>query len=1030
MSEATSRSPLSKPFWFVSLLIVPGLFLATANPAAAGVRAGGTQPAWHILNRWTQQQGLPQNNVNAILQTRDGYLWIGTKGGVARFDGVHFTIYDDRDQTQLRENEISSLVEGADSSLWIGTRGGGVSHLKDGKFTVYTTREGLVNDFVVALCRDRSGGIWIGTDSGLSRFQDGRFTSYSVVNGLSDNAIASLFADEEGNVWIGTNEGILNRFRGGKFTAFTLKDVERGNRIRTICSDREGYLWLAYRGGLHRFKDGNTTHYGVADGLASDQVSSLALDASGILWIGSPGGLNWCQNGKIFTFDDLARKSVVSVHGDREGSVWVGAQGLNCLRRGLFESYTVSEGLSYHYVTSVLEDREGTVWIGTGRGLNRLKNGEFTALTTAHGLPEALVGGLAEDREGNLWIGTDQGVFRSERATGKFVPVTDPSLPNLRPRSIYVDRQGAVWISANLDGLARYQDGKFTRFTTAHGLSHNVVRGICEDAEGNLWLGTRAGLSCFKDGKFTVYKDRDGLADNIVEMVYLDRDNALWVATHHGVSRFKDGRFVTYTSRDGLYSSFVYNFAEDDSGNLWMSCSKGIFRVAKKELVDFAEGKINSITSFVYGREHGLCTTTATGGFGRSSYRTRDGRLWFSMTDGLNVLNPANVSSNSEVLPVHVEQLVIDGRDAQVSDPASAITEAPPGRGDVVFRYTAINFLAPEKVRFKYQLIGHDPGWVDAEDRRIASYNNLSPGKYTFQVTAANSEGLWNGTVAMVPFYLKPNWYQTWSFRAATAAALLLLAMGAYELRVRQLQHRQRLLEYRVAERTAQLEAANKELEAFSYSVSHDLRAPLRSIDGFSKAVLDEHSGGLDPEGRANLERVRQASQRMEGLIDDMLTLSSLSRTEMNRTMVDLSAMARSIARDLHTTDPRRQVLFVIAPDLKIKADPSLMRIALENLLNNAWKYTSKHSDARIELGVNRQNGQDVYFVRDDGAGFDMAFASKLFGAFQRLHPAAQFNGTGIGLATVQRVIHRHGGRAWAEAAIEKGATFYFTLSD
>jgi light-regulated signal transduction histidine kinase (bacteriophytochrome) len=235
-------------------------------------------------------------------------------------------------------------------------------------------------------------------------------------------------------------------------------------------------------------------------------------------------------------------------------------------------------------------------------------------------------------------------------------------------------------------------------------------------------------------------------------------------------------------------------------------------------------------------------------------------------------------------------------------------------------------------------------------------------------------------------------------------------------------------LEHRVQQRTAELTASNNELEAFSYSVSHDLRAPLRSIDGFSQALLEDYSPKLDAAGQDHLRRVRAATQRMSVLIDDLLNLSRLSRSAMRREPLDLSALAAAVAQEVRQSDPARRVEFVIANDLAAEGDPQLLRVVMENLLGNAWKYTSGHPRARIEFGASHSNGRRTFFVRDDGAGFDPRYSARLFGAFQRLHAADEFPGTGVGLATVQRIIHRHGGRVWAEGAVEKGATFYFSL--
>ncbi|GAB4511917.1 MAG: hypothetical protein Tsb0026_15410 [Sulfuricaulis sp.] len=236
-------------------------------------------------------------------------------------------------------------------------------------------------------------------------------------------------------------------------------------------------------------------------------------------------------------------------------------------------------------------------------------------------------------------------------------------------------------------------------------------------------------------------------------------------------------------------------------------------------------------------------------------------------------------------------------------------------------------------------------------------------------------------------------------------------------------------LERRVLNRTEQLEMANKELEAFSYSVSHDLRAPLRAIDGFSRILLEDHAAALNTEGRDNLERVLKATQRMGSLIDDLLRLARVTRTEPSRSEVNLSVIAQEISKSLREQDPERRVRFELMPGLTTQGDPRLLRIALENLLGNAWKFTGKQPESQIELGIKHENGAPVYFVRDNGAGFDMTYANKLFSPFQRLHTADEFPGTGIGLATVQRIMRKHGGRIWAESAVGQGAAFYFTLT-
>jgi light-regulated signal transduction histidine kinase (bacteriophytochrome) len=310
----------------------------------------------------------------------------------------------------------------------------------------------------------------------------------------------------------------------------------------------------------------------------------------------------------------------------------------------------------------------------------------------------------------------------------------------------------------------------------------------------------------------------------------------------------------------------------------------------------------------------------------------------------------------------------------------------------------------------------------------MAFYSNLPPGNYQFRVQAATADGGWNAVPAAVSVVLRPRWTQSWLFRVAAMLAVVLLGAGLYTNHVRLLKRRQRQLEQAVGERTAELAAVNKELESFSYSVSHDLRAPLRSIEGFGRALLESHAGSLNAEGQQFLAHMRRASERMERLIDDMLRLARVARTDMTRQRVDLSALAADITATLARQQPQRQVELVVPPGLVADADPNLMRIALENLIGNAWKFTGKRPAARIELGQHASNDTPAFFVRDNGAGFDPAYAGKLFNAFQRLHAASEFEGNGVGLTTVRRIIQRHGGRVWAEAALDAGATFYFTV--
>jgi ligand-binding sensor domain-containing protein/signal transduction histidine kinase len=1009
-------------------------FLVPGARGAVLPAGGDAGPEWFVLNTWQQRHGLPENTIRTLMHTRDGYLWIATHGGVARFDGANFTVFDERSRDPLREIEVQAMVEGNDGSVWMGTHGAGLSRYKDGRFTHYTTKEGLGNDFVLSLCRDGQGGIWAATDGGVSRFADGRFRNYTTADGLLKNQVHGLYVDRDGSIWMATRNGGLSRYRDGKFHTETIAGVPDSVIVRGVLRDRAGALWVATYAGLHRVKDGQTTHYTTAEGLSSNRLYTIHEDGEGTLWVGTDRGLDRVRDGKIHAFAPFAGRAFTAIGSSQEGCVWAGSGWLACLLPSQFTNYSTDNGLPHNYVTTFTQDSQGDVWVATIVGLARVRDGQVAAVTSAHGLPAAaFTAAVAQDHQGTLWVGTDFGLYRSreplsdDRGMPRFVKVENQPTPAVQARSLYVDRAGTVWIASVREGLVRYRDGAFTVYTTRDGLLHDAVRGIREDGQGNLWVGTREGLNRLRDGKFTAFTVRDGLAHATVEALHVDGEGALWIATRDGVNRLKDGRFTTVTVHDGLLASYVNAFAEDRQGNMWMTSIRGVFRVKKQELDELADGKRRSVTPFAYGTEHGMLSTRATASIDRSIYQTRDGRIWFAMVRGASVIDPGRLRFNRQPPPIHIEEVRVDG---QVLG-ASGTLEAPPGEGELAIRWAGVGFVAPEKMRFRYRLQGHDADWVEAENRRAAYYTRLPPGHYTFRVIAANNDGVWNPVGDGVALHLRPHWYQTFVVRAAALLLVLLAMAGAYRLRVRALVRRRGELERHVAERTAELGAANKELEAYGYSVSHDLRQPLRSLEGFSRALLDRHAGNLNAEGQEFLQHMERASRRMDQLIEAMLVLSRVRQGELRRSAVDLGALAREIAGDLQRRHPARRVTVEIAPDLLVSADGSLIRIVLENLLGNAWKFTSKVADARVEVGRLPRPGQPpAYFVRDNGAGFDPAYVRKLFTAFQRLHAATEFEGSGIGLATVARVIQRHGGEVWAEGTEGAGATFFFTLPD
>ena len=1040
----------------------------------------------YLHEAWTAENGLPQNTVQAIIQTRDGYLWLGTQDGLVRFDGTHFTPFSNGNGDGIKQPHILCLYEDREGSVWIGTLGGGLNRFKDGKLTSYTTKDGLSSDTVGSIYEDAKGTLWIGTREGLNQFKDGKFSVYTTKDGLSNNIVRAIYQDQEGSLWIGTRGGGLNRFKDGKFTSYTTKDGLSDDYVWTIYEDQEGSLWIGTEGsGLNRFKDGKFTSYTTKDGLLSNQIRALWEDKKGNLWIGTlGGGLSRFRDGKLASYtakDGLSDDSVMSIYEDKEGSLWLGtnASGLSRLKDGRFSAYTIKEGLSNNMVWTIYGGRDGSIWAGTQGGLNHLKDERVTAYTTQNGLSYDAIMAIYEDKEGNLWVGTNGGGLNRFR-DGKFtVYTTKDGLSNNNVRSIYEDKEGNLWVGTNGGGLNRFKDGKFSVYTTKDGLSNNFVRSIYQDREGNLWIGTNGGgLNRFKGGKLSAYTTREGLSNDFVWTIYEDQEGSLWIGTEGGgLNRLKNGKITSFTTKDGLFNNIVFAILEDDHANLWMSCNKGIFRVSKQELNDFADGKLHSISSVVYETADGLrsneCNTGSPAGC-----RTRDGKLWFPTIKGVAVIDPNNIQINTLVPPVTIEQVIIDGK---AVGPTEKI-EMPPGRGELEFHFTALSFLAPEKVRFKYKLEGFDKDWTEAKTERKSHYTNIPPGRYRFRVMACNNDGIWNEAGATFDFYLKPHFYQTTWFYALCALAVALAGFGIYRFRVRQLRHRTLQLELIVGERTQELKRSQAQVlklekQATEQRMAGGFAHEMRNALAGSKLVLDQALAldGLDPNISLNLancralkeiylelnetlppdkmqavlarmqkiftneerlgeilQLVRKATSRGLNITQRIMDYSEISQQQPGRQRINLHELTLKVVNEVTSEFSSQGILiqYELDPQLCVIGDEAHFYAVIKNILLNAQDALidpglAERTARLIQIKAASQEDRCLMTISDNGVGVAPENLQKIFEPFYSTKPAS---GTGLGLGVVKKILSLYQGEIEVRSEEGKGTSFSISL--
>jgi ligand-binding sensor domain-containing protein len=627
------------------------------------VGAGGT----NFLTRvWQTEDGLPQNSITAILQSRDGYLWLGTYGGLVRFDGVRFKVFDTRNSPGLLNSRITSLFEDAAGTLWLGHETGDLSRFKDGRLDPQPLRAAWSGGKIIGLGTDATGGLWLCNEVGdLARVSDGL-----VLPAENRNAghVVGLARSPSGRLWIARDRGVFELL-GGRLQRLTWSSGLANRYVQGIGVASDGGLLVAAEGQLDKWRDGkweavlDRTPWGVLPviGLTATRSGTLlAGTADHGLYLVSPDGavvnLNRAKG--------LPHDWVRCLREDREGTVWFGAggAGLVSLRPSEVSTVQAPDLWQGRAVLSVTSSRDGSLWAGTeGAGVYRWQAGEWTRFGSAEGLLHQFVWSVSEDAQGRIWAGTwGGGVYVRDGARFQ----APPGLESIRVATTAFLHGGSneVWIGTGV-GLLHYQDGRTNWYGRAQGLVQPDVRAVVKDRDGAVWFGmSGGGLGCLRDGAVRQWRKADGLADDYVQCLHLDRAGALWMGTFSGgLNRLRQGRFANIGTSQGLPGSAIYHIQDDGRGCFWLSSNEGILRVSKEELDRCADGAVAVVHCLNYGKSDGLPTLECSGGLQPAGCQTADGRLWFPTPKGLVALDPQAVRSNSLAPPVVIEELLVDG---------------------------------------------------------------------------------------------------------------------------------------------------------------------------------------------------------------------------------------------------------------------------------------------------------------------------------------------------------------------------------
>jgi signal transduction histidine kinase/sugar lactone lactonase YvrE len=943
-----------------------GCVLSTVLAVSASVStAWGLDPhrglTQYSRTVWTQEQGLPQDTVRAITQTADGYLWIGTDDGLARFDGYEFATFNSA-KGDLPSNSITALAAAPDGSLWIGTPDGLVLY-RDKRFRTYTARDGLVDNAVNGLLADTGGRLWVVAGVALSRFEDGHFTSYVPGGQFPVTSVRAVMEDREHRIWV-AGYGSVGRLEGGRYIPVIGAAELKGQIVTAMVGDGSGNLWLAgSMGVLLRSLAGEIRLYDQRDGLPDLPVRALWVDRDGNPWAGTNGGLARFQSGRFASPRSGAgaeRDSVRALFEDREGDLWVGhGNGLIRYRDDLFSSYGTAEGLPSNNPNTVFQDRAGRVWVGFHdaglwlfRGADAAAAGQPDIVardsrlyTTTDGLPSNEVYSIRETRSGDLLVAMRRGMARLEGS--RFVVFSPPD--RLGRNTVFdalEDSAGRIWLASPL-GLGELRDGKLTMSIEAEPQLASAVVTLCEGKDGNLWAGTFGkGLWRINGAERRLFAVSDGLASNSIHALYQDRDGTLWIATFGGgLSAFRDGRFYRFTQHDGLPSDNLAGIA-DDGVSLWLATTRGISRVAKSQLWDFAAGKRPNLAPLNYGVDDGLRSAQCAPGYpvGGGARLMQDGRLWFTTSRGLAIYDPRSRRQPPTAPAVHLVDVIAGGQPLDLSRQQNL----PPASSRLQFRYTAIHLSAPERVEYSYKLEGLEPEWVSAGSRRLISYNSLDHGSYRFVVRARIPGG--PASEQSFAFVLLPYFYETAWFRLLMVLLLLAAAWEVYQMRLRQIRYRFGLV---LDERARLAREIHDTLAQGFVGISSQL-------DAVAMCMPEEGSTA-----RKHLDLARRMARHS-------LTEARRSVMDLRASVLegqDLSAALESGARMWTAGSPVKVSVEVSGPQdpLPQEMEQHLLRIAQEAVTN-----VLKHASAS-RIGIRLDTGAKKLRLRivDNGSGFE-----------------------------------------------------------
>lgn len=1028
----------------------------------------------YIRRNWQTDDGLPQNSVYAIAQTPDGYLWMGTEAGLARFDGTQFSVFEKRNSPLLTSGTVTALLVDRAGTLWIGMHGAGLIRYRNGQFEPSPLHERFGTETILSLHEDRDGVLWIGTEgAGLLRYAGKKLRQYGSADGLPANSVFAIASDRHANLWAATDQGLASLARDGADLVVTPLSSGRDD-VRSLCIDSADRIWAGTRNGLYSRATGTGERFHLVEALKGLSIAAVLGDRDHSLWVGTAeAGLRHLVNGQMAGSDKSA--DVSTLLQDKAGTLWVGtnAGGLVSFRQGAMIPFNLLQGLAGEVSLATYQDRAGALWIGSDGGLTRLEAGVTSKFTTKEGLPDNLVFSVTEDGSGTLWVGTRKGLAQRDgnrfRAYRNGLPFSGGIM------AAFTDTDGSLWVGSR-GGVAHLQGSHWIAFARDEGMPDRVVTSMARDSKGRLWVATGGGgLFALDEAghRAQQFTSRDGLPSNVISCLLPDGDGSVWLGTDAGLARLQNGQFHTIVKADGLLDDSVVSMLDDHLGNLWLGTNRGIQRVRKNDLASFfSSSQRAAVPSKVFSLSDGMKSRECTGGFQPAGWRTTDGRLWFPTLKGVVSVDPAHLPDPHLDFPPVRESVLVGNRAVS----AFAPLKIPPGKREVEVRFAAPGAQVPDKLNFFYQLVGFDHDWVSVGTRRVGYYTNLPVGNFSFRVRACIEESC-SDSKSDLAVAVQPAFYETTWFLIAMVAGFGGLAFGFHEVRVRRLRQNERKLldlvdertlqlrqsrdqlEVRVQERTQELSQANRAMEAevevrkeaelkanaaslakseFLSNMSHEIRTPINGIMGMTDLAL---STALDEEQTEYLQIINTSADSLLRIVNDILDFSKIEARKLDLESIPfrLSEMVDQLERLISVRATQKGLSLRVTQEAGIPneliGDVGRLRQVLLNLLENALKFTKAGSlslaISRLETRTDAKAGAARlrFAVSDTGIGIPKDKQARIFDAFSQADNSStrRFGGTGLGLTISAQLVQLMQGEIGVESEEGTGSTFYFT---